>query len=290
MLLTLLSLLPLVSARDVPQLEVLFYSSDETLALHPGGLQSGHQLAKYQPRRKVDVAYKKGFPSPSDFYTNFVERRRPVIFSSAVGTSQYDFLKLENLNTSSRAALSFTSVSSFTSQEKQTESIRNFVNQKMGEALYLSEHLHKNLKALTVLPECLQCSHLAHVLFDTTHSIVGHVYPLPVKQVGGRLSSFRLILLLISLFFSEISGVFSFQNVHDVLHCQLDGSKEILLIDSREFPEVSRVLDISSPPHGTASFLNTLAVDYERYPSLKEISLFHIALLGPGEIIRSSQY
>ena len=63
----------------------------------------------------------------------------------------------------------------------------------------------------------------------------------------------------------------------------MDGSREILLIDSSKFPEVSKVLDIDVPPHGRASFLNTLSVDYERYPSLAGISLFHIALLGPGE-------
>ena len=68
-----------------------------------------------------------------------------------------------------------------------------------------------------------------------------------------------------------------------MLHCQIDGSKEILLVDSRVFPEVTKVLDINSPPYGKASFLNTLSVDYERYPSLARVSLFHIALLGPGE-------
>ena len=185
----LLSLLPLltvlVAAKDVPQMEVLFQSSDEAVPWPPPVLQSGGQLAKHQPRRKVDVAYKKGFPSPSDFYTNFVERKRPVVFSEALADPQYDFLKLANLNTSSRAALSFSSVSRFTSQEKQTESLRNFVIRRSKEPHYLSENLHKNLKARTVLPACLQCSYLADLLFDTTHNIMGHVYPLPVKQVGS---------------------------------------------------------------------------------------------------------
>ena len=63
----------------------------------------------------------------------------------------------------------------------------------------------------------------------------------------------------------------------------MDGSREVLLVDSTQFPEVTKVLDISVPPHGKASLLNTLAVDYERYPSLAGISLFHIGLLGPGE-------
>ena len=63
----------------------------------------------------------------------------------------------------------------------------------------------------------------------------------------------------------------------------MDGSREILLVDPAQFPEVTKVLDIDVPPHGKASFLNTLSVDYERYPSLAGISLFHIALLGPGE-------
>jgi len=163
---------------------------------------------------------------------------------------------LSQLNSSARAALSFTSVSSFTSQQKLTESIRNFVTGKMTEAYYLSENMHKNLKAKTLLPGCLQCSYLVDLLFSTTHNIIGHVYPLPLKQ-----------------------------NVHDVLHCQVDGSREILLVDSVQFPEVSKVLDIDVPPHGKASFLNTLSVDYDRYPSLAGISLFHIALLGPGDCI-----
>ena len=128
------------------------------------------------------MAYKKGFPTPADFYANFVLRQRPVVFSGGLD-SQYDFLQLSRLNTSVRAALSFTSVSSFTSQQQLRESIRNFVTGKMTEAYYLSEKMHKNLKAKTVLPGCLQCSYLADLLFSTTHNIIGHVYPLPVKQV-----------------------------------------------------------------------------------------------------------
>ena len=56
------------------------------------------------------------------------------------------------------------------------------------------------------------------------------------------------------------------------------------MVDSREFPDISKVLDINNPPYGSASLLNTLSVDFERYPSLKEVSLFHIALLGPGKL------
>ena len=195
MLLILCTVLVLVSARDnereAPQMEVLFYSSDEASPWPPEAVESqplsawpghGGQLGKFQPRKKVEVAYKKGFPTPADFYANFVLRARPVVFSSGL-ESQYDFLKLSLLNTSARAALSFTSVSSFTSQQKLRESIRNFVTDKMTEAYYLSENLHKNLKAKTLLPGCLQCSRLADLLFSTTHNIIGHVYPLPVKQV-----------------------------------------------------------------------------------------------------------
>ena len=197
MLLILWSLFVLVSAREregereTPQMEVLFYSSDETVPWPPEDFKSkplsawpghGDQLGKFQPRRKVEVAYRQGFPTPADFYANFVLRQRPVVFSSVL-ESQYDFLKLSHLNTSARAALSFTSVSSFTSQQKLTESIRNFVTGKMTEAYYLSENLHKNLKAKTLLPGCLQCSRLVDLLFSTTHNIIGHVYPLPIKQV-----------------------------------------------------------------------------------------------------------
>ena len=84
MLLILPVVLTLVTARDVPQLEVLFYSSDEAQPPFTSPLQSGEQLARNQARRKVEVAYKKGFPTPTDFYTNFVERRRPVVFSGAM--------------------------------------------------------------------------------------------------------------------------------------------------------------------------------------------------------------
>ena len=70
------------------------------------------------------MAYKKGFPGAGDFYSNFVERRRPVMFTNAVDNQDWDFLRLENLNTSARAALSFTDVSSFTSLEKEQDSLR----------------------------------------------------------------------------------------------------------------------------------------------------------------------
>ena len=70
------------------------------------------------------MAYKKGFPGAGDFYSNFVERRRPVMFTNAVDNQDWDFLRLENLNTSARAALSFTDVSSFTSLDKEQDSLR----------------------------------------------------------------------------------------------------------------------------------------------------------------------
>ena len=70
------------------------------------------------------MAYKKGFPGAGDFYSNFVERRRPVMFTNAVDNQDWDFLKLQNLNTSARAALSFTDVSSFTSLDKEQDSLR----------------------------------------------------------------------------------------------------------------------------------------------------------------------
>ena len=195
LLLLLWSVLALVSAREgereAPQMEVLFYSSDEAVPWPPEEIKSrplpawpgqGEQLGKFQPRRKVEVAYRAGFPSPPDFYANFVRRQRPVVFSG-LEESHYDFLQLSRLNTSARAALSFSPVSSFTSGQKLTESIRNFLTDKMTGPYYLSEHLHKNLKAKTLLPGCLQCSRLVDLFVSTTHNIIGHVYPLPVKQV-----------------------------------------------------------------------------------------------------------
>ena len=177
--------------ENVPQLEVLYYSSDPGIqwppdkAAHSPGDILGHmeQLGKYQPREKVDVAYKKGFPSAEDFYKNFVERQHPVIFSNAVDNSDYNFLKLVNLNQSARAALSLTDISSFTKLEKQQESLWQFLNDKVNKTFYMSEGLHKNLKAKTILPGCLQCKYLAEKLFVTTHTIIGHVYPLPIIQV-----------------------------------------------------------------------------------------------------------
>ena len=80
---------------DIPQLEVLFHSSDPDIAWKPSDrLGHNQQLAKHQPRQKVDVAYKKGFPSAADFYSNFVERKRPVIFNEAVSGKDYEHLRL----------------------------------------------------------------------------------------------------------------------------------------------------------------------------------------------------
>ena len=80
-------------------------------------------MAKYQPRQKIDVAYKKGFPNADDFYKNFVERKSPVIFSNAVDNADFDFLKISNLNRSSRAAVSYADMSSFTSQDKERQNL-----------------------------------------------------------------------------------------------------------------------------------------------------------------------
>ena len=113
-----------VHCSDIPQLEVLFHSSDPDIVWKPDDrLGHNQQLAKHHPRQKVDVAYKKGFPSAADFYSNFVERHKPVIFNEAVSGKDYEHLRLVNLNHSSRAALSYVDVSSFTSPDKQQESL-----------------------------------------------------------------------------------------------------------------------------------------------------------------------
>ena len=178
---------------DIPQMEVLSYSSDSTLPWPPEGTAEndppakwpGHkeQLGKRHPRIKVDVAYKKGFPSAQDFYTNFVERKSPVVFSHAVDNKDYDFLSLEKLNSSGRAALSFVKISSFRAKDKEVNSVRNFVNTMMSKTFYVSDSLHNNYKSIFKLPACLQCSYLVDLLVETSHILMGHVYPLPVKQV-----------------------------------------------------------------------------------------------------------
>ena len=73
-----------------------------------------------------------------------------MIFANAVDNSDYNFLKLENLNQSTRAALSFTDISSFTKIEKKPESLWQFMNDKINKTYYMSEGLHKNLKAKTI--------------------------------------------------------------------------------------------------------------------------------------------
>ena len=54
------------------------------------------------------------------------------------------------------------------------------------------------------------------------------------------------------------------------------------MVDSREHPEILNILDFPAPPHGKASFINTMSVDYEKYPDVAKISEFNIALLAPG--------
>ena len=249
-------------ADDIPQMEVLFYSSDPDLGLPLDDFSAsspaewlGHQqqLAKYQSREKVDVAYKKGFPSAKDFYFNFVERKNPVIFSHAIDNKDYEFLTFGKLNSSGRTALSLVEISSFTSKEKETRTLQDFAKNLISKPFYVSGNLHDNLKRLFQLPACLQCSYLVDLLLETSHVLMGHAFPLPLKQTPN-----------------------------EVLHCQIDGSKEILLIDPKESPEVESLLDIDTPPYGRASLLNTLSVDYEKYPSLAKIKKFKIALLGPG--------
>ena len=179
---------------DIPQMEVLYDSSDPSIPWPPKGVSDkdspahwpGHmeQLAKKHSRKKVEVAYTKGFPSAQDFYTNFVERKRPVIFSHAVDNNDYDFLSLKKINSSGRAALSFVEISSFTGQEKEVDSIRNFAKKMMSKTFYVSDNLNSNYKNLFKLPACLQCTYLADLLAETSHILIGHAYPLPVKQVS----------------------------------------------------------------------------------------------------------
>ena len=105
------------------------------------------------------------------------------MFSHAVDNKDYDFLSLEKLNSSGRAALSFVNISSFRAKEKEANSVRNFVNTMMSKTFYVSDSLHKNYKSIFKLPACLQCSYLVDLLVETSHILMGHVYPLPVKQV-----------------------------------------------------------------------------------------------------------
>ena len=60
------------------------------------------------------------------------------------------------------------------------------------------------------------------------------------------------------------------------------------MVNSHEHPEVLNLLEVSNPPFGKASFMNTLKVDFEKYPDIAKISMFKIALLGPGKIFFSN--
>ena len=46
------------------------------------------------------------------------------------------------------------------------------------------------------------------------------------------------------------------QSGQDVLHCQVDGSKEMLLVDPKEYPEIESLLELDMAPKGRASLLN----------------------------------
>ena len=41
-----------------------------------------------------------------------------------------------------------------------------------------------------------------------------------------------------------------------MLHCQVDGSKEMLLVDPKEYPEIESLLELDMAPKGRASLLN----------------------------------
>ena len=53
-------------------------------------------------------------------------------------------------------------------------------------------------------------------------------------------------------------------------------------MDSQQSPAILDILDVPAPPFGMASFMNTLNVDYDKYPALTKVSMLQIALLGPG--------
>ncbi|XP_022258017.1 uncharacterized protein LOC111089556 [Limulus polyphemus] len=64
------------------------------------------------------------------------------------------------------------------------------------------------------------------------------------------------------------------------LHCQFDGKAEILLINFIEFPKRSQVLDRKN---GSESGVNVENVDFQKYPALGEVPVYHQATLTPGE-------
>ncbi|XP_023334374.1 uncharacterized protein LOC111705903 [Eurytemora carolleeae] len=207
------------------------------------------------PRIKVPSAYKKEFPGAADFYKNFVEPRLPVIFENAAGGLEADQLKLSNLNNSGLAALSFIEVSRFVEEEKDRRSLREF-SKHIHEEIYLQDNVNNNIKKFITLPRCLRCSYLTPHLVETRHVVIGRSFPLPLIQ-----------------------------DENDLLTCLLDGKKEVILADPREYPEITRILDLDQSSGEKGSFINSLRVDYLKYPEAAKVGKYRVALLGPGDCL-----
>ncbi|XP_076311470.1 uncharacterized protein LOC143225606 [Tachypleus tridentatus] len=203
------------------------------------------------PQKKIDVH--KGYPSVTKFYNEFVIPSSPVVISSALD----QFVNIYGLSDASIASLSqaYTVFMKVRSRKdghivgKMT--IRQFIQRYREENLYLDSPLPDSIKMLLPLPRCLRCNDVIKELHKTRflyHHGIWH-HPLRVED-------------------------------QEQLHCQFDGEAVILLINFAEFPKRSQVLD---KKNGSESGVNVENVDFQKYPALGEVPVYHQATLAPGK-------
>ena len=257
--------------KKLPELESLYDSSDPDLPWPPegqdfSGKQSewpgqGTRFGKVWPRIKVEVLDDPTIKFDS-FNKKYLSQSKPVVIDGLVPKmlerSQFK-MDAKDLVDTGRAAITFFDAKYIKKNEIERMSFREFLLslQEEEKTYYVKTNLHKNFKTQLRFPDLLRCSDLMANLHDTQHNHYSHTVPLPIREC--------------------------FQ---DKMYCQVEGEREVLLIDPKDFPSWKDLELSEDKEQGRlAPFVNIYNIAYHVMPELKDIKKMHIARLRPGQCL-----
>ena len=253
-------------------LHPLYETSDPSISWPPEGRDfsssdpkdwpgSGERFGQSWPRQKVPIL--DFAPEPQDFFRDYVSIRKPVMFKGILQqmTTQkknsFD-MKSTSLVNQARAALAGIEVQYTNKPDKNKMSFREFLQSQSPEAhSYTNDHINYVFKSEIAMPSMLKCQEAIAALHDTRHTYFSYTFPFPLRQ----------------------------ERNHQLV-CQIEGEKEILLIDPKDFIGLGDLKMTEEPNYKRRAFsFNAYNVDYEAVPTFKNIKKFHIAKMVPGQCL-----
>lgn len=255
-----------------PPLQPLYETSDPDIAWPPEGRDfsspdpkdwpgSGQRFGKDWPRKKVPIL--DFAPEPQDFFRDYVSKRKPVMFKGildqmTVQKKNSFSLKSTNVVNRARSALASVEVQFIDRPDKVRQSFREFLQSQGPEAKsYTNDHISYMFKSEIAMPSMLKCEEAVGALHDTRHTFFSYAHAFPLRQERNH-----------------------------QLYCQVEGEKEILLIDPKDFIGLGDLKMTEEPNYKRRMYsFDARSVDYEAVPAFKNIKRFHIAKMVPGQCL-----